>query len=168
MALRIHNRRWYPFALLIGVAIVVVSSSFLQSDHRSEFLIAGIGGVAAFTYFLYQQHLDQTKFFKELFVEFNARYDLMNDGLNAVVFGPIEPPPSEKERDAERNLLFDYFNLCAEEYLFYKAGYIDEDVWEWWRKGMFVFFKHPRIRKLWEDESGNGSYYGFSPPDTAK
>jgi hypothetical protein len=60
--------------------------------------------------------------------------------------------------------IFSYFNLCAEEYLFYMAGYIDRRVWESWYRGMKVFFKHPRIQALWEQDSKADSYYGFRPP----
>jgi len=40
-----------------------------------------------------------------------------------------------------RELLFSYFNLCAEEYFFHKAGYVDQDVWKSWYRGMSVFFE---------------------------
>jgi len=157
MALKLYNKSWFPFILLVGSAAVFVTWLRFGSDHRPELLVSGIGAVAGFTYFLYRQHLDETKLFKELFVEFNGRFDKMNDGLNKILFGPPQGDLSE----AERELLFDYFNLCSEEYLFYKAGYIDERVWRSWRKGMDLFLKHPRIAPLWEKEKQNDSYYGF-------
>jgi hypothetical protein len=94
--------------------------------HRPELLLSAVGGVAGFGYFLYRQHLDEAKLFKELFVEFNTRYDALNDNLNVILFGPSEGLLSPDERE----YLFDYFNLCAEEYFFYRAGYIDCRVWE--------------------------------------
>jgi hypothetical protein len=157
MALKLHNKSWFPFILLIGSAAVVIVWLRFGTEHRPELLLSGIGAVAAFTYFLYQQHLNETRLFKELFVAFNERYDMMNNDLNTILFGPSEGDLSEEERQ----LLFDYFNLCAEEYLFYQAGYIDERVWRSWRKGMDLFFKHPRVAPLWELERQNDSYYGF-------
>jgi hypothetical protein len=68
-------------------------------------------------------------------------------------------------RHDEQKHLFTYFNLCAEEYFFYQAGYIDQSVWESWSRGMQVFFNHPRIQPLWEQDSMAGSYYGFQPPE---
>ena len=120
-----------------------------------------LGGVVGFNYFIYRQHLDEAKLFNELFAGFNDRYDALNDHLNAILFGPHDGLLSADERER----LFSYFNLCAEEYLFYKAGYIDREVWEFWRRGMKVFFKHPRIQALWVQDCKADSYYGFRPPE---
>ena len=130
------------------------------AGHRPELLASAIGGIAGFTYFIYRQHLDETKLFKELFKEFNARYDALNDDLNTILSGPSEGSLSPDEKKP----VFSYFNLCAEEYFFYKAGYIDRRVWESWYRGMGVFFKHPRIHALWKQDCEADSYYGFLPP----
>jgi hypothetical protein len=161
MTLRLHNRRWYPLIFLIAFATAIAAWSIFPAFHRPELLLSAIGGVAGFTYFLYRQHLDEAKPFKELFAEFNGRYDALKDDLNAILFGRPEGLLSADEREH----LFSYFNLCAEEYLFYKAGYIDHRVWESWYGGMKVFFKHPRIQALWEQDSKADSYYGFQPPE---
>jgi hypothetical protein len=159
MALRLHNKRWYPIIFSVGSAVVVTGWLRFAPGHRPELLLSFIGAVAGFTYFIYRQHLDETKLFKELFVEFNERYDKMNERLNGILFGPFEGDLS----DTERYLLFSYFNLCAEEYFFYRAGYIDHHVWKSWRRGMKVFFSHPRVRSLWERDCKADSYYGFTP-----
>jgi hypothetical protein len=160
MALRLHNRRWYPLVFLIGSAAVFAAWFRFTALHRTEILGSAIGGVAGFTYFLYRQHLDEAKLFKELFAEFNARYDALNDGLNTIVFGSSDDSLSADERER----LFSYFNLCAEEYFFYTAGYIDHRVWASWYRGMRVFFSHPRVRELWDQDCKADSYYGFRPP----
>jgi hypothetical protein len=160
MALTLHNRKWYPLIFLIGSAAVIAAWLRFAAGHRPELLVSAIGGFAGFTYFKYRQHLDETKLFKELFAEFNARYDALNDDLNAILFGPPDGLLSADEREH----LFSYFNLCAEEYFFYKAGYIDRRVWESWYRGMKVFFKHPRIQGLWEQDCKADSYYDFRPP----
>jgi hypothetical protein len=144
---------------LIGSATVIAAWLRFAPGNRPELLVSAMGGVAGFSYFFYRQHLDETKLFKELFAEFNARYDALNDDLNAILFGPSEGLLSADEREH----LFSYFNLCAEEYFFYKAGYVDRSVWESWNRGMKVFFKHPRIQALWEQDCKAGSYYGFRP-----
>jgi len=159
MALRLHNKKWYPLIFLVGAAIVVAAWFRFAAGHRPELLLSCIGAVAGFTYFFYRQHLDETKLFKELFIEFNRRYDKLNDRLNAILFGVCEGDLSDTERD----LLFSYFNLCAEEYFFYRAGYIDHRVWKSWRRGMRIFFAHHRIRALWDRDCKADSYYGFQP-----
>jgi hypothetical protein len=159
LALRLHNKRWYPIIFLVGSAVVVAAWFRFVPGHRPELLLSGVGAIGGFTYFFYRQHLDETKLFKELYVEFNARYDKLNDGLNTILVGRKEGELSESERE----LIFSYFNLCAEEYFFYKAGYIDQSVWQAWCRGMDVFFTHPRIRDLWDADCRANSYYGFRP-----
>jgi hypothetical protein len=104
-----------------------------------------------------KQKLQEAKLFKELFDDFNNRYDNINDELDAIyqkTEGGITPE--------EKNLLVQYFNLCAEEYVFSKKGYIYPDVWKSWKKGMEHYYKDQLIQKLWEEESKQGSYYGFT------
>jgi hypothetical protein len=160
MPLRLYNRSFYPFVFLIGSALAAVVWLRFSTTHRVELLWSVIGGVAGFTYFIYRQHLDETQLFSQLFKEFNLRYDILNDGLNTVLFGAPDGSLSSEEQE----ILFSYFNLCAEEYFFYKAGYIDRRVWESWSRGMGVFFKHPRVQELWKRDCRAGSYYGFQPP----
>jgi hypothetical protein len=159
MALKLHNKKWYPLIFLILSVAFITTCFLLPITHQPQLLFSGIVAIAGFVYFLYRQHLDETKLFKELFVEFNKRYDVLNDNLNTVLFGPREGELT----DAEREVLFRYFNLCAEEYFFYQAGYIDHDVWKSWHTGMATFFAHPRIRKLWDGDCKADSYYGFKP-----
>ena len=159
MALTLHKKSWYPFVFLLSIGVVAACWHRFLPDHRPELLLSGIGTVAAFTYFLYRQHLDETKLFKELFAEFNARYDSLNDDLNKILLGPTEGELSPVEQKS----VFRYFNLCGEEFFFYRAGYIDRSVWESWHRGMMVFFTHKRIRALWDRDCKSDSYYGFHP-----
>jgi hypothetical protein len=62
----------------------------------------------------------------------------------------------------DKQLLYDYFNLCAEEYLYFKSGYVDAEVWQSWLRGMKLFASNPEIRRLWQEELESGSYYGFT------
>jgi hypothetical protein len=159
MALRLHNKRWYPSIFLFASAAIAASWFYFAAGHPPELLLSSLGALTGFFYFVYRQHLDETRLFKELFVEFNARYDKLNDGLNAILSGPREGDLT----DRDRKLLFSYFNLCAEEYFFYRAGYIDHDVWKSWFRGMNAFFEHPRIRELWDRDCKVDSYYSFHP-----
>jgi hypothetical protein len=120
MALRLHNKKWYPFIFLFGSAAILALWFYYAAGHRPELLLSGLGALAGFFYFIYRQHLDETKLFKELFVEFNERYDKLNEELNRILVGRQDGELSESERE----LVFSYFNLCAEEYFFYNAGYI--------------------------------------------
>ena len=108
--------------------------------------------------FLIQKHkLEELRLFTDLFKEFNKRYDKLNESLNQIISkdGDLEP---DETKD-----LFDYFNLCGEEYLYYREGYILPHVWKAWKNGMPVFFENKRIKKLWDEECKTESYYGFKP-----
>jgi hypothetical protein len=135
MPLALHNRKRYPLVLLFGFAVVVVIWWRFEDRLRPELLLTAIGGVAGLTYFLYRQHIDETKLFKELFTKFNRRYDALNDHLNAIISEQTARSLSTDEKEH----LFTYFNLCAEEYFFYESGYIDRRVWESWSRGMKFF-----------------------------
>ena len=54
-----------------------------------------------------------------------------------------------------------YFNLCAEEFLFYRLGYIDPAAWFAWQNGMRFYLANLRIRHLWEKDVKSNSYYGL-------
>ena len=138
-------------AVLVAVAIGV----------RDWAGIASLAGVAlSFVYFYQSQRLEQTRLLKELVTDFNARYDRLNEVLNRIVeegnaMGAHEERPLSVYLD-------DYFNLCAEEYLFFRRGYIPVEVWESWQRGMRTFYRSsPQIAERWERELRSGSYYGF-------
>lgn len=118
---------------------------------------------------MYNQHLEETRLLKELFTEFNARYNKLNEGMNEIC-SKIEIGEKCKEEyelsPKDKECLNDYFNLCAEQFYFQKLGYIPLDVWTSWKTGMNFFFNKPQIKRLWDDEIKNHleeSYYGFNP-----
>ena len=111
-----------------------------------------------------RQKTEELRLFKELFIGFNKRYDKMNGDLNNILSGNTETHLTQPEI----NLLFDYFNLCGEEYLFYRQGYIYPEVWEAWHNGMSIFHKNKRIKKLWDEDLETFSYYGFQWTETPR
>jgi len=123
-----------------------------------QHLIALATAIIALIHFLYKQHIEETRLFHELFVDFNRRYEHLNDRLNEMLDVAEERLLSSDEKQT----LYDYFNLCAEEYLFYNAGYIDQKVWEAWRNGMKTFLRVEKIRSLLREELRSNSYYGLS------
>lgn len=157
-------KHWlYDHHLLITFALLLVVFllwAFIGSLQTWSFLSSAIGAVLGLSYFVLKQHLDETRLFKELFSAFNARYDAMNADLYAVRDAPEDQPLTREEI----MFLYDYFNLCAEEYLYYRKGYIYPEVWLAWHNGMKIFCKSSRIRKLWEKELQTNSYYGFTSP----
>ncbi|SFM53882.1 hypothetical protein [Nitrosomonas communis] len=160
MPFNLQKRSRYPW--LFGAAVVVSFTCFyaLLPEHfqSPQLLLSILGSIAAFFHFLYFQHNTNTERFIVLFKDFNSRYDKLNDDLNRIA----KKSNCFKLSQKEIQILYDYFNLCAEEHLFYKAGYIDENVWEAWSAGMKYFLCSPRIANLWAKEIKRGSYYKFS------
>jgi hypothetical protein len=77
--------------------------------------------------------------------------------LNNIVDGPTEKP-----LDPEQLItLMDYFNLCGEEYLYYRQGFLFPEVWKAWYKGMRYFVANARIAAVWREEKKGDSYYGL-------
>ena len=155
----LRRRSSYPFWFAGMASLAVVIFCFLPEKFQlSQLLISIMSGVAAFFYFLYSQHSINTDRFIKLFQEFNVRYERLSDRLNALVQSNDEP----FIRKNDLQVLYDYFNLCAEEYFYFCAGYIDTDVWHAWLNGMRHFAKHAEVRRIWQRELDQGSYYGFS------
>jgi hypothetical protein len=124
---------------------------------KAEVWIGVLGTCVAFYFGLLRQWLDHDKMFKELFSEFNMRFDALNGDLNEIV---NQRKPNNKE---ESDVIQDYLNLCAEEYLWYKTGRIEKEVWEAWRLGMQYYIdKSYKIKLHFSKEKAyKGSYYGL-------
>lgn len=86
--------------------------------------------------------------------EFNKRYDVLNNNLFS--------------KNVTDSVIYDYFNICAEEYYFYQHGLIPSDIWDSWFIGMKDVFSQKRVQTIALIEFNNKiskSYYGFNPFD---
>jgi len=119
--------------------------------------ISLITGIISFAYFVQKHKLEELHLFTKLFKEFNERYDNLNEKLNRIILSDSKLSPED------RDTLFNYFNLCGEEYLYYKEGYILPIVWKAWKNGMKIFFSNEKVKDLWYKERPTDSYYGFEP-----
>jgi hypothetical protein len=150
--------KFYAPIILIGFAVLTIW--FLLSSKTKEdtsLFVTVAGGLIGFFYFIQKQQLEELQLFKELFTDFNARYDKLNEPLNRIALGDAQKPLTPEE-DSTLN---DYFNLCAEEFLFYKKGYIYEEVWRAWHNGMSYYVVNKRIGDKWKEEVKTESYYGL-------
>ena len=162
MSFKLYRSNKYPVVFgILGIAVLGTSFLFDPAERLSFILplITTIGGLAAF---LYSKHSKEIELFRQLFHEFNARYDELNSPLNDI-FHRAEGEPLKA---SDYGFLYDYFNLCAEEKMFADAGCIDHRVWRAWQNGMRYFAQDPEIRELWEIELIQDSYYGFKIPKT--
>ena len=144
----------------LGLLVLALAVAFCLQLKTVEQWVGIIAVPAIVVVTLQKQKTEELQLFKGLFTEFNSRYDQLNEKLNELNAIRDEGPEKELEKK-ERDILFNYFNLCGEEYLFFSQGYIYPEVWRAWHNGMLIFYQNPRIKKLWDEELKTGSYYGL-------
>lgn len=95
------------------------------------------------------------KFFKSLFQEFNIRYDEMNSAL-------MQLPQNRDFNQIEIETVIKYLNLCAEEYMWVKRGWIPKDVWRSWENGIKMHLQNAEVQRIFNEEKKlwKSSYYG--------
>ncbi len=153
-------RYYLPVALTACIALIIAGFVF-QEKLDWKLTITLVASIISSIYFVEKQKLEQMEFFIKLFTECNKRYDMLNENLNEI----LQENQQKELSSGQVDLLYNYFNLCAEEYLFYKEGFIYPEVWRSWGNGMRVFFKDKRIMEIWQREERSGSYYGFKGPE---
>jgi hypothetical protein len=108
-----------------------------------------------------QERLERNKAERELFETFNARFDKLNEDLNAI----RRSEPLRKKRRTAEDVAQDYLNLCSEEYLWHTRGLIKDDVWKVWLRGVEYYLDTPgtAIVTVFTEEMSNAAagYYGL-------
>lgn len=130
-------------------------------------LILGVVGVIITSrYNKHIKNLTQEKLQQDLFKEFNARYQLLNDDLVRIEreYPTLEKLNQSQDADQLRQRVIEYFILCAEEFYWYHhKKRIDALIWNSWQVGMNYWYNRvPAIKSLWESEvkaGGKASYY---------
>jgi len=152
----VFRHYWWIAAVVAFTAIVVIVAS--GSPGRESLIATTLAAALGFCYFVQKQKLDELRLFKELFTDFNGRYDQMNDKLENIRGG------NGDGGDRAKNTLVEYFNLCAEEYLFFREGYIHPEVWRSWCNGMLYYLRDNGIRRVWDEEMNSHphSYYDLT------
>lgn len=130
-------------------------------------IILGSTGIIITAYYSWHsKKIADEQMLKQLFTEFNNRYDLLN---NYLVIIEQKYPSAELLDKAEnaaelKQKVIDYFSLCAEEFYWFRhKKRIEPLIWKSWQAGMNYWYnKVPVIRSLWEKEvavNGKASYY---------
>lgn len=157
----------YYFYIVLGLLVIAggVIAFFWNKVNDIETLFTIFVGLFSFIFLTQKQQLEELRTFRELFSELNSRYDKLDVRLNRIAARDDNDHPLTK---FEIDTLYKYFNLCGEEYLYYRKGYIYPQVWEAWCNGMAFFLRNKRIEKLWTDEEGQEYYYGLTLAEIRK
>lgn len=144
---------------ILGFAIILGCYLIFELDEK---IALGLLGIVATLYLgALKQRIERDRFFKELFQDFNSRYDhKINDLINKLRYDP-----TWKLKKKERNIIIDYLNLCSEEYLWRRKNRIPQEVWESWKAGILENLKIEQIWKIYQEEistsTGAKSFYGL-------
>ncbi len=125
-----------------------------------------IGLVITYVFSSANKKINHQKMEKELFKEFNERYNDLNEDLQSITsetkFEELNTLTSKSVEGKTLDLvLIDYFNLCAEEYYWKQRKRIGTKIWNAWHEGMMHYYRFPAIKALWDRERNNSwrSYY---------
>lgn len=136
----------------------------------SSIILGVFGLIITFIYSSKAKKLQDDLLMKQLFEKFNERYDLINDHLNKIVVSEVTNVKDLQIHFVEINgvkksflhVLIDYFNLCAEEYFWYKRERINSEIWTSWNTGMKYWYKSSKlIRDLWTKEISDNGYHCY-------
>jgi hypothetical protein len=146
----------YDLPLMLTFSILLFGVLHLSGADQ-KVLATSAGIMVTLVFFVQKQKLEELRVFADLFKEFNTRYNDIREEL-----ARIYEDSSQGELSAsDKEVLTRYFNLCGEEWLYYKHGYLLPDVWQTWHRGMMWYRNDERIRQYWEDELDTDAYYGL-------
>ena len=135
---------------------------------KTTAILGGSGILITFFYNWHNRKLANDKMHKDLFTEFNIRYDKLNDNLFEIK-SSVRSLDELDENTHLKSKLNDFYNLCAEEYFWYKKKRIDPKVWMGWEAGMNYWYNEvPVIKDAWLEELKNNGYmsYYMKPGDS--
>lgn len=148
--------------LINAMALIIGIIAYCHFDNNFEILSVIVATGISISFGIRQYKIENDKIFKELFTDFNLKYDSkFNDMLNEIeqdynTNGNCEISQKQKLK------LNDYLNLCAEEYLWFQKGRIPNSVWGSWESGMIYYLNIPCINDyILTQKSQMNSYYGL-------
>lgn len=158
------SRNLTPISLYIGaIAITLVIPSLYKGNYIASQLAIITLSTTLFLGYLNYQHT-QDRLFKDLFKEFNERYNLFSEQFQHLQ-EKYQSDVKLLEVDAkDMNDVIGYLNLCAEEYFWFDKGRIDITAWESWKSGMQTWAMLPVVKVVFAEEfaTWQSSYYrGF-------
>lgn len=155
------NRHIVTIVAFILFILAIVYNSYGNLDKEIFFGI--LGAIATLYLGTIRVMMENDKFFKELFTEFNSRYDhrindLFNNLHREYKINKIQDFEISK---ADENLIVDYINLCSEEYLWYSRNRIPAKVWKAWKQGILSNLSIPVVRDLYLSQTRGDNEFSF-------
>lgn len=138
----------------------------------SSIILGSFALIITLVYSHKSKNIQNDQMVKELFEKFNERYDKINDSLQKVIeaelknniinINQLSELKIEGHNKSYKQVLIDYFNLCAEEYFWHRKGRIDNEIWKSWKAGMTYWYnKSPLMRNFWQAEKQDNGYVSY-------
>jgi hypothetical protein len=155
-------RKYADIILINVISMIIGIGLFYLTKEKVEVLGAVIATGISLSLGIRQYKTENDKLFKELFTEFNTKYDLkFNDNLE-VIIEHCELNENHQLSSKDEKLIIDYLNFCAEEYLWKTKGRISKEVWNSWENGMVYYLNKQIINQVVVKQKGQkDSYYGL-------
>ena len=153
--------KYYLTIFASSLFLIIVCFYLFTSLFDNKDVIGIIGAIAAIYFGLLKYNIENDQMFMALFKSFNKKYDgSVND-----LFNSLRRNPEHQLTELEKNSIIDYFNLCAEEFLWFDKGRIPKKVWHAWKNGMLSNLQIPQLKKIYDEEilykESRESYYGL-------
>lgn len=158
--------KWINRNLITIIAIVsFIANCVLYgiSIYEKEIFLGLIASIATLYLGVIKYKIESDKFSLELFKSFNDRYnDKLNDIFN-MENETVKDKNSTLFSSKDKCAIIDYFNLCAEEYYWYKKSRISKEVWAAWKIGITENLNKEGVYQIYASEIKKyaGSFYGF-------
>lgn len=150
----IKTIRWNKDTILILTGAVLIGLALFSIKGEWEIFAGIIAAGITLAIGVSQTRLANDRMLKELFTEFNSRYDKINNELGRL--------GGSEDISQKKHVIVDYFNLCAEEYYWFKNRRIPPEIWDAWRSGIKSYTKNEIFREVADEEAAyDASYYGF-------
>lgn len=149
---------------IIAASLLVVAFYVLiicLEEKKAEVYISVVAAILVLYFGLLKHQISNDEMFLKVFSDFNSRYT--NDFSNFL--NELRTNVNRELTQKEVNLIIDYFNLCAEEYLWFKKGRLPKDVWNAWRTGILENLNIKQVHQIYlaemETDNERKAYYGL-------
>jgi len=165
-----NAKQWYcdklfPKSILVWLCAISATALILTFSHawRAEWAFVVFGAVLAGIFEVSSAYHARVSHFLECFSRCNESYAMVKrNGLLRLPSPQVQGCIGPGANDGSSDVIIDYFNLCAQEYLMYKMGVIPVKVWDVWRAGIHDCARQDHLKAAWDQEmKANCHYYGF-------
>lgn len=157
---RFLNKHLDITIIVLSLIIAILVQYYIKD--RIEIVVSIILAGITISLSVRQYKIENDKIFKELFIMYNEKYDNKFNNILNEILQKSRLDENYQLNPIEKQLLTDYLNLCAEEYLWNTKGRIDSIVWKSWERGMRYYISNPVIKQHMINEMDQkDSYYGL-------